>query len=235
MAFFFPEAPPEARGLHLRPALKGLERWIMRVLPLVLSAPFLMAQAPTVYMEAPMTTGEREQALRLLKESREGFLKSIEGLTPAQWAFKPAPDRWSIQECAEHIATVEQVVQSQVIAKGLAGPREPQRRAEVKVTDGLILAALPDRSHTFKAPDFVAPKGKLATPEAVREAFEATRKALDAQLEGSTLDWRTRFGPHPLFGTLDLYQWVLMSAGHTARHTAQIEEVKRAPGFPTVP
>lgn len=27
--------------------------------------------------------------------------------------------------------------------------------------------------------------------------------------------------------------WILMSAGHTARHTQQIEEVKRSPGFPT--
>ena len=46
------------------------------------------------------------------------------------------------------------------------------------------------------------------------------------------LETAHRFEPHPFFGTLDLYQWVLLSAGHTARHTQQIEEVKRSPGFP---
>jgi hypothetical protein len=205
----------------------------MRILPWFLSATALVAQAPVAALpEAPLSLGEREQARRLLTESHQGFLKAIDGLTPAQWTFKPAPDRWSIQECAEHIVTVEQVVQSLVITKALAGPREPLRRGEVKVTDGFILAALPDRSHKAQAPEMLVPKGRLATQAAVLAAFEACRKPFEADVASSTLDWRTRFGPHPLFGTLDLYQWILMSAGHTARHTQQIEEVKRSPGFP---
>jgi hypothetical protein len=76
------------------------------------------------------------------------------------------------------------------------------------------------------------PRGRLATQAAVLPAFEACRQPLEAEVASSSLDWRTRFGPHPLFGTLDLYQWVLLVAGHTARHTQQIEEVKRSPGFP---
>ncbi len=203
----------------------------MRILPFFL-APALVAQTSGTMPEAPLSAGEREQAMKLLAESRQGFLKAIEGLSPTQWSFKPAPDRWSIQECAEHIATVEQVVETQVIAMSLAGPREPLRRGEVKTTDGFLMAALADRSHKAQAPEMVAPKGRLATREAVVAAFGAVRKTLDEQVETSRLDWRARFGPHPLFGTLDLYQWVLMSAGHTARHIQQIEEVKRAPGFP---
>ena len=78
----------------------------------------------------------------------------------------------------------------------------------------------------------VAPKGRLATREAVLAAFGANRKALVGQLEGSHLDWRARFGTHPFFGALDLYQWVLLASGHTARHTLQIEEVKRSAGYP---
>jgi hypothetical protein len=204
----------------------------MRILPWFLTASTLVAQAPAVLPEAPLSPGEREQARRLLAESSQGFLKAIEGLSPAQWTFKPAPDRWSIQECAEHIVSVEQVVLSRVISKALAGPREPLRRGEVKVTDSFLLAALPDRDHKVQAPEMLLPKGRLATREAVLAAFEACRKPLDVEVASSALDWRTRFGPHPLFGTLDLYQWVLLSAGHTARHTQQIDEVKRSPGYP---
>jgi hypothetical protein len=204
----------------------------MRIFPLFLAVPALVAQAPAQLPEAPLSAAERDQAKRLLAESRQGFLKAIEGLTPAQWTFKPAPDRWSIQECAEHIVTVEQVVQGQVVAKALSGPREPLRRTEVKFTDAFLIAALPDRSHKVQAPEMVAPKGRLATQEAVVSAYDACRKALEGQMETSQADWRTRFAPHPFFGTLDLYQWTLLSAGHTARHTQQIEEVKRSPGFP---
>lgn len=196
----------------------------MRILPWFLTASALP--------EAPLSFGEREQARRLLAKSHQGFLKAIEGFTRAQWTFKPAPDRWSIQECAEHIVIVEQVVQGEVIAKALAGPPDPLRRNEVKVTDGFILAALPDRSHKVQAPERVAPKGRLSTRDPVLAAYEACRKPVEEQVETSPLDWRSRFGPHPLFGTLDLYQWILLAAGHTARHTQQIEEVKQSPGFP---
>jgi len=204
----------------------------MRMLPWFIAVPALVAQAPAPLPEAPLSAAERDQAKRLLTDSRLGFLQAIAGLTPAQWTFKPTPDRWSIQECAEHIVTVEQVVQGQVIAKVLSGPREPLRRAEVKCTDAFLITALPDRSHKAQAPEMLLPKGRLATQEAVSAAFEACRKALEGELATSQVDWRTRFEPHPFFGTLDLYQWVLLSAGHTARHTQQIEEVKRSPGFP---
>jgi hypothetical protein len=208
----------------------------MRILPWFLVAPALVAQAPVPPQasqpEAPLSAGERAQARKLLSESRQAFLASIEGLTPAQWTFKPAPDRWSIQECAEHLVSVEELIQAQVVAKALAGPREPLRRAEVKVTDGVLLAALPDRSQKAKAPEMLVPKGRLATREAVVSAFEACRKAYGEQVEHSALDWRSRFAAHPYFGPLDVYQWVLLASGHTARHTLQIDEVKRSLGFP---
>ena len=89
----------------------------MRILPWFLAVSILVAQTPAALPEAPLSQGERDQVNRLLAESSQGFLKAIEGLTPAQWTFKSAPDRWSIQECAEHIVTVEQVVENQVIAK----------------------------------------------------------------------------------------------------------------------
>jgi hypothetical protein len=34
--------------------------------------------------------------------------------------------------------------------------------------------------------------------------------------------------PHPSLGNFDYYQWVLFTAGHEARHTEQILEVRAA-------
>ena len=45
-------------------------------------------------------------------------------------------------------------------------------------------------------------------------------------------DFRDHLGPHPVFGALDGYQWILLLSAHSERHTKQIEEVKADPGFP---
>jgi hypothetical protein len=53
-------------------------------------------------------------------------------------------------------------------------------------------------------------------------------------LQTTNDDLRDHFFDHPAFGPLDLdgYQWLLLISGHSARHTAQIGEVKADPNFP---
>ena len=50
-------------------------------------------------------------------------------------------------------------------------------------------------------------------------------------LKDSDVDMRNYVNEFP-FGKIDAYQTVLFMAGHTSRHTAQIEEVKSNPDFP---
>jgi hypothetical protein len=56
---------------------------------------------------AQLTDFERDFALSHLYASEKMFLVSVEGLSPAQLNFRAAPNRWSIAECAEHIALAE--------------------------------------------------------------------------------------------------------------------------------
>src|ERR1700682_3818862 len=61
----------------------------------------------SVTMAAPdqtLTKAERDKAVAELEGSRQMFLDATKGLSAAQWNFKAGPDRWSIAECAEHIA-----------------------------------------------------------------------------------------------------------------------------------
>jgi hypothetical protein len=51
-------------------------------------------------------------------------------------------------------------------------------------------------------------------------------------MKATTDDLHGHGGPHPVFKMLDGYQWVLLLSGHSARHTAQIEEVKASAGYP---
>lgn len=53
-----------------------------------------------------------------------------------------------------------------------------------------------------------------------------------APVKCDTAGLRRHVIQHPAFGPLDGYEWVLAAAGHTARHTQQILEVKADPTFP---
>jgi len=54
-----------------------------------------------------ITAEERQKVIGLLEQSRERFLSAVAGLWDAQWKWKPAPERWSVGECAEHIVLAE--------------------------------------------------------------------------------------------------------------------------------
>jgi hypothetical protein len=210
-----------------------------RKLSLVLAVLCLICLPMTAFAQnaapAPSTTltpAEREAALKNLQATHDAFLKSIAGLSEKQWKFKPAPDRWSVAEVAEHITVSEGMIFGMVQGKVMAGPATPEKRAEVKVTDEQILQLLPDRSHKAQAPEFLKPTGRFATREELVKTFEDERKATMDYVRTSNDDFRDHFGPHPLLGPLDGYQWILLISGHSERHTKQIEEVKADPNFP---
>jgi hypothetical protein len=190
------------------------------------SVAVLTAQTTTI------TSQEREAALKSLQDTRDAFLKSISGLSEKQWRFKPAPDRWSVAEVSEHIAVSESTILGLVQGKIMVGPATPEKRAEVKVTDEQILTKVPDRSHKAQAPEFLKPTGRWANRAEVTKAFEDARATTMDYVKTTHDDLRDHFGPHPILGPLDAYQWILLISAHSERHTKQIEEVKADPNFP---
>jgi uncharacterized damage-inducible protein DinB len=179
-----------------------------------------------------LTTSEREFALKELQRTHDKFLQSIAGLSQKQWTFKPAPDRWSVAEVAEHIAVSESGIFGLVQAKLMTSPATPEKREQVKGKDELILQRVPDRSHKAQAPEFLRPTGRWATEADLTKAFEESRKATMDYVRTTNDDLRNHFFDHPALGTLDGYQWLLLISAHSERHTAQIEEVKADPNFP---
>jgi len=179
-----------------------------------------------------LTPEERESALKSFQTTRDNFLKSITGLSQKQWMFKPAPDRWSVAEVAEHITVSESSLSGLVEKQIMTSPAAPEKREQVKGKDELILQRVPDRTHKAQAPEFLRPTGRWATEADLTKAFEESREATMDYIRTTNDDLRDHFFDHPVFGTLDGYQWLLLISSHSARHTAQIEEVKADPNFP---
>lgn len=179
-----------------------------------------------------LTPQEREAALKLFQTTHDNFIKSISGLSAKQWTFKPAPDRWSVAEAAEHITVSETTIMGLIQHMLLPSPAAPEKREQVKGKDQLILEKVPDRSHKAQAPEILRPTGRWASEADLAKAFEDARKANMDYIRTTNDDLRDHFFDHPVFGALDGYQWLLLVATHSARHTAQIEEVKADPNFP---
>jgi DinB superfamily len=179
-----------------------------------------------------MTKVERAQLLSQLKSSEAGLLTSIKGLTPAQWTFKPSPDAWSVQECAEHLILAEDLIFDEA-RKTLGTPAVARLQNATSEGDRQIVAQMEDRSKKAKAPKVIQPAGKLPTPESAAQEFKLRRDKTIAYVKTTNDPLRVHVGDGPSGATADVYQFLLELAAHSVRHTAQIREVKAATGYPS--
>lgn len=181
-----------------------------------------------------LTQEERDRAIAELEGSKKAFLDATRGLSDAQWNFKAAPDRWSIAECAEHIALSENYIFGFVSEKIVKAPANPEKRDAAKGKDDLIVKILQDRSHKATAPEPLDPTKKpMPGSESVKLFLDGRAQTID-YIKTTKEDLRDHLFDHPVpaIGTLDSYQWILLISGHSRRHTLQILEVKADPNFP---
>src|SRR5215471_6031198 len=57
-----------------------------------------------------VTSSELDHARLYLQQTQNGAVGATKGLSPAQWKFKPAPDRWSIAEIVEHMVLAQDLI-----------------------------------------------------------------------------------------------------------------------------
>jgi type II secretory pathway pseudopilin PulG len=193
----------------------------------IFSLTLLAAIAPL--FAATLTQAERDRATAELTASRQQFLDSVAGLSPAQWNFKPDEKTWSVAECAEHIALSKDLIFGN-IAKVVQAPAAPDQKSAV--TDEFILKAVVNRTQKFQAPEVLRPTHRLGTPQETVDHFKQSREHTIAYVRDTQDDLRGHFFDHPVMKTMDAYQWILLLSAHSQRHTAQLNEVKANPNFP---
>src|SRR5215831_4186948 len=117
-----------------------------------------------------MQTSERQELLAMLAAGRQALIDALDGVTEEQAARIPAPGRWSVLGCVEHVALVEDYLFARLIegrrvdATGIDPARE-----------GLIRERAPSRTRRVPAPEAVVPVGRYATVAEALDAFAAVR------------------------------------------------------------
>lgn len=176
-----------------------------------------------------LSAEDRAAGLAHLEKTRAGVLAAAAGLSEAQLNFKPAPEKWSVAQVLEHIASAEDMLLGLVTGQVMQAP-PPAEGTDFKATDQMILKAIPDRSQKRTAPEPLIPSNRYGSAAEALKHFGESRAQTIALMQQSA-ELRAHAADSPL-GKLDAYQWLLFISAHSERHTKQMLEVKAHPDFP---
>ncbi|HVZ57246.1 MAG TPA: DinB family protein [Chitinophagaceae bacterium] len=200
----------------------------MKKIQLLLPALVLLSFTGT---KNPITDQERKTAIDLLSQTEQGVLDAVKGLSDAQLNFKAAPDRWSVEDNAKHIAESEMSLW-QMVENQLKQPANPEKRSDIKVTDDQVVQMVENRTRKVKTlPNLEPQNTPFKTLDEALQSFRENREKLINYVKTTDDDLRGHVLTLP-YGSFDAYQMILFIAAHSNRHTQQIGEVKADPGFP---
>lgn len=173
-----------------------------------------------------------EDILAANQNATDRFTASISGLTEAQAGFKPAPDQWSIAEIVEHVSIVSNGF-LRITYKLLKGAEATGKAAKPDLDLGpTALDAEGNQPPKFMAPEHVHPGGTLSIADALAGMQQTLQGFREASPRLEVVDLTDQIFPHPAFGPLNAYQWMILLGEHTDRHRAQIEAIKESSGYP---
>jgi hypothetical protein len=173
----------------------------------------------------PLTELERQRLIAHLEMTERWLSDEVSPLSPAQLAFKPTPDAWSIMQVVDHLVVVGPIYW-QDLQKAMKGPPSTANKTG---TDADILWYGIDRTNREKAIPSEVPKGELRDLREGLDAIRTQHAQLRQYIRTTSDDLRSRIVQRQ--GS-DAYQWALLISTHEQRHILQIREIKADPKFP---
>ena len=175
---------------------------------------------------------DKQFLINYFQQTNDDLIQNVKDLSENQMTFKASPESWSVSQCIEHIILTEKALFEEA-KKILKKPAAPEKMTEVKGTDEEIMEGITDRSSKFQAPEFLHPKGVYDNAdEAIKDFTKQRQHVMEYLKEVPEEDLRNHISQSPSQEYIDAFQFMIYIAGHSGRHTDQIEEVKAAPNFP---
>jgi uncharacterized damage-inducible protein DinB len=170
-----------------------------------------------------MGPANRSEIIDTLEKSKEYFQAAVSGFPESLANTRPEENRWSVLECIEHVATVEEM-----FLKRLTDGEYTEAPPEDKEKEVALAARIVDRSSRRQAPETALPKGRFASMAEGLERFDAARARSMQFARERAADLYTLASAHPAFGPLNGVEALIILASHSRRHAEQIREVRAA-------
>lgn len=166
-----------------------------------------------------MTPEDMNDVAGQLEKARAELVAVVSSLTEEQARTRPAPGRWSVLECLEHVCYVERRFLHMVRESEAERPAERDAAKEAA-----LMERVTDRSNPRTAPEAVHPFGRY---QSISEALQDFNSVRDETLrfaseEGVSL--LSRSARHSVFGRLNGVETLILIECHGRRHTAQIRD-----------
>ncbi len=167
-----------------------------------------------------------EEIMAYLARVRSDLARVVEQTPPAAFDRKPKSGGWNGTEIIQHLGKVEGSISK--LLEGLFAKALAAGIAEERGTEGWLRSLdelrMTDRSRRIAAPERLAPDPAIDFA-AAWSSLQAVRQRLIRAV--ATVDGRDLTlvsAPHPIFGPLNGYQWVLSVGHHEERHRLQLQE-----------
>jgi len=201
-----------------------MNRYLLSGLLFFSGIAFLQAQPKKIWTE-----DNRKFLLDNLQKTKNEIIASTENLTAKQWAFKEAPDKWSIGQVLEHLGLYERIFEQEADIM-LSTDAEPGLDSTA-LSDSAYLAWMNDPApHTAE---------RNATPLGLMKGkdnltfFLFGRESIIAFVKNTTYDlkghYTFRWGKEK---RRSIHALMVVHFGHTSRHLRQIQRIKESAGFP---
>lgn len=185
-----------------------------------------------------------EPELREVQEQfaaiRDAAHALLDGLTPAQLAWRPRPDRWSILECVEHLRVTGSELYHPKMAEAIRDARANGRMGTGPFRHGLIgrwfaRSMEPPPRLRIKTSPALLPPADLDADATLTGFFGLQDRWIELAAEADGLDLagirlRSPVAPVLRFSLGDCFA---INAAHERRHLWQAARVREDPAFPT--
>lgn len=161
-----------------------------------------------------------------IDDTRARLVGAVEELTDEQIGFRQSPERWTVAEIVEHLSITERRLAR------MLGMLVGKLEAEAAREDGSPFAPVSVAEYVerasrekYAAPEEIRPKG-APLPDSLARLGDSRAAILDLRPRVERVDGTRAQFPHPVWGPLDLYQWLAFLGHHEQRHLSQIEALK---------
>jgi len=162
---------------------------------------------------------------------RAQLLNFTQSLSDADCERRSTSDGWTVAGILEHLALIEDSIgrlinrmTKQIRAEG--HPADTDTRSILGMLDEFGAV---DNHRRLISPEPYCPTGLLSAPQALAKLVDVRARLMTAVEAANDVDLTKAAFPHPFFGPLTGYQWLVLIAHHELRHLRQMKEILNAP------
>ncbi len=153
------------------------------------------------------------------RKTTDELTQLIEKFDHESFNKKPAPDKWSAGEVAEHLLIFD--IRLNLILEGATHATKRDITEQVPI----FTAHVSNRENKIDAPEFLLPSAGIKSPTAIVEKIRTERRKIFKAIEERDLSLLNKTIPHRFFGEMTGYEWINLIDVHAHRHMEQLKEL----------